>query len=65
MGLAISYGVVKMHRGALTVRSNTDPAAGPTGSTFRVTLPLRAPEQLSDAAAMVGQAEMELDGEAL
>jgi nitrogen-specific signal transduction histidine kinase/iron only hydrogenase large subunit-like protein len=39
LGLAVSYGIVKMHRGELQVDSNADPAAGPTGTTFCVTLP--------------------------
>ncbi|HDP34043.1 MAG TPA: 4Fe-4S dicluster domain-containing protein [Candidatus Hydrogenedentes bacterium] len=39
MGLAVSYGIVKMHRGNMTVESNADPAQGPTGTTFTVVLP--------------------------
>lgn len=39
LGLAVSYGIVKMHCGDITVESNADPAVGPTGSTFRVRLP--------------------------
>ncbi len=39
LGLAVSYGIVKMHRGAIKVRSNADRDAGPTGTTFTVTLP--------------------------
>jgi signal transduction histidine kinase/iron only hydrogenase large subunit-like protein len=39
LGLAVTYGIVKMHRGEIDVASNTDPAAGPTGTTFTVTLP--------------------------
>jgi signal transduction histidine kinase len=39
LGLSVAYGVVKMHRGRITVESNDDPAEGPTGSTFRVFLP--------------------------
>lgn len=42
MGLAVSYGIVKMHRGNIQVTSNTDPAEGPTGATFIVTLPRRS-----------------------
>jgi two-component system NtrC family sensor kinase len=44
LGLAITYGIVKMHRGDIAVDSNADPSAGPTGSTFTVSLPARAPE---------------------
>jgi len=30
---------VKMHSGDIRVESNADPSAGPTGSTFTITLP--------------------------
>ena len=39
LGLAVTYGIVKMHRGDIRVESNADPAAGPTGTTFVVSLP--------------------------
>ncbi|HOH43072.1 MAG TPA: ATP-binding protein, partial [Candidatus Hydrogenedentes bacterium] len=39
MGLAVSYGIAKMHRGDLRVTSCTDAEAGSTGSTFTVILP--------------------------
>jgi len=39
LGLAVVYGIVKMHRGEIRCDSNADPAAGPTGTTFTVTLP--------------------------
>ncbi len=45
LGLAVSYGIVKMHHGDIRVESNTDPAAGPTGAVFTVTLPRCAPEE--------------------
>jgi len=45
LGLAVSYGIVKMHRGSIAVESNADPAAGPTGTTFRVKLPRRGPQE--------------------
>ncbi|MCL4837500.1 MAG: 4Fe-4S binding protein [Thermoanaerobaculia bacterium] len=44
LGLAVTYGIVKMHRGEIRVESNADPMAGPTGTTFTVTLPARRPE---------------------
>jgi signal transduction histidine kinase len=39
LGLSVAYGIVKMHRGAITVDSNDDPARGPTGTRFTVTIP--------------------------
>ena len=39
LGLPVTYGIVKMHRGDIQVGSNADPAEGPTGTTFTVTLP--------------------------
>jgi two-component system NtrC family sensor kinase len=44
LGLAVTYGIVKMHRGQITVESNTDPARGATGTTFTVSLPRRDPD---------------------
>jgi signal transduction histidine kinase/Fe-S-cluster-containing hydrogenase component 2 len=41
LGLAVTYGIVKMHRGDIKVASNTDPAKGPTGTSFTVSLPRR------------------------
>ncbi len=43
LGLAVTYGIVKMHRGNIEVKSNADPAKGATGTTFIITLPLRNP----------------------
>ena len=45
LGLAVSYGIVKMHRGDIKVQSNADPAKGPTGTTFTVVLPRRREER--------------------
>jgi signal transduction histidine kinase len=39
LGLALIYGIVKMHKGKIHVDSNADPAEGPTGTTFRITIP--------------------------
>ncbi|MBU1105143.1 MAG: 4Fe-4S binding protein [Candidatus Riflebacteria bacterium] len=39
LGLAVTYGIVKMHSGDIKVESNADPAEGPTGTTFTVTFP--------------------------
>ena len=41
LGLSIIYGIVKMHNGDIGVESNADPTKGPTGTTFRITLPRR------------------------
>ncbi len=41
LGLAVTYGIVKMHHGDIRVESNGDPTKGPTGTTFTVTLPRR------------------------
>ncbi len=42
LGLAVSYGIVKMHRGDIQVSSNADPATGPTGTTMTIALPRTA-----------------------
>ncbi len=39
LGLSIIYGIIKMHSGDIRVESNADPAQGPTGTTFTITLP--------------------------
>ncbi|HNZ19433.1 MAG TPA: [Fe-Fe] hydrogenase large subunit C-terminal domain-containing protein [Candidatus Hydrogenedentes bacterium] len=39
LGLAVTYGIVKMHRGDIRVESNPDPAKGPTGTAFTISLP--------------------------
>jgi iron only hydrogenase large subunit-like protein/nitrogen-specific signal transduction histidine kinase len=41
LGLATAYGIVKMHKGQITVESNIDPQKGPTGTSFRIVLPRR------------------------
>lgn len=41
LGLATTYGIVKMHKGQITVETNADPTKGPTGTTFRIILPRR------------------------
>ncbi|OGR78553.1 MAG: hypothetical protein A2X32_04690 [Elusimicrobia bacterium GWC2_64_44] len=53
LGLAVSYGIIKVHRGNITVESNSDAAAGPTGTTFTVKLPRVA----KDAGAIKMKAE--------
>ncbi len=39
LGLAVAHGIVKMHKGQIAVESNADRNAGPTGTTFTITLP--------------------------
>jgi signal transduction histidine kinase len=41
LGLATAYGIVKMHKGQITVESNTEPVNGPTGTSFKIVLPRR------------------------
>jgi two-component system NtrC family sensor kinase len=41
LGLATAYGIVKMHKGQISAESNTDPAKGPTGTSFKIVLPRR------------------------
>ncbi|MFO7693012.1 MAG: [Fe-Fe] hydrogenase large subunit C-terminal domain-containing protein [Vicinamibacterales bacterium] len=50
LGLSVTYGIVKMHRGDISVASKADPAGGATGTTFTVSLPRRRPDAV-DAAA--------------
>jgi len=39
LGLATAYGIVKMHKGKISVTSNDDSAKGLTGTSFKITLP--------------------------
>ncbi|MBN2174441.1 MAG: 4Fe-4S binding protein [Bacteroidales bacterium] len=39
LGLPLIYGIVKMHKGQVTVQSNADPEKGATGTTFKITIP--------------------------
>lgn len=39
LGLPIVYGIVKMHKGKISVSSNTDPAKGETGTIFMLEMP--------------------------
>jgi signal transduction histidine kinase/NAD-dependent dihydropyrimidine dehydrogenase PreA subunit len=45
LGLAVTYGIVKMHRGDITLVSNNDPSAGQMGTQFTVKLPRKAPDE--------------------
>ncbi len=42
LGLAVTYGIIKMHHGQIDVQSNTDPKEGPTGTTFTIQIPQQA-----------------------
>jgi len=39
LGLAIAYGIVKMHKGQISLVSNTDTNKGITGTIFKIVLP--------------------------
>ncbi|MEA3462660.1 MAG: [Fe-Fe] hydrogenase large subunit C-terminal domain-containing protein [Bacteroidota bacterium] len=39
LGLATTYGIVKMHRGQIDVKSNTNSETGPVGTEFIIKLP--------------------------
>ncbi|MDA3886917.1 MAG: ATP-binding protein [Candidatus Delongbacteria bacterium] len=41
LGLAVCYGIIKMHRGKILIDSNTDVSLGKTGAKFTIKLPLR------------------------
>ncbi|KAB2903082.1 MAG: response regulator [Burkholderiaceae bacterium] len=46
LGLSISYGIIKRHHGRIDVRSEID-----QGTTFRVTLPIRQPQEAATPEA--------------
>lgn len=52
LGLAVVYGIVKMHRGDLRVESNADPARGSTWTRFEVAIPHNQPS--AEAQARIG-----------
>ena len=39
LGLPVSYGIIKMHRGKITVKSNGDETVGKTGTEFKIEIP--------------------------
>jgi signal transduction histidine kinase/Fe-S-cluster-containing hydrogenase component 2 len=51
LGLAVTHGIVKMHRGQISVESNADPSRGPTQTTFTIVLP-RYETELSAPASL-------------
>ena len=40
LGLAIVHGIVRMHKGEISIDTNTNPEKGLTGTTFKITLPV-------------------------
>lgn len=46
LGLPVSYGIVKMHKGQISVISNANPLKGETGTTFTITLPRKKPQYM-------------------
>lgn len=40
LGLSLIYGIIKMHKGKIEVKSNANSKKGPTGTTFTIRLPL-------------------------
>jgi signal transduction histidine kinase/iron only hydrogenase large subunit-like protein len=40
LGLAVTYGIIKMHRGDIAFETNSDSTKGPTGTRFIVSLPI-------------------------
>lgn len=45
LGLPLIYGIIKMHKGRISVFSNNNPEKGPTGTTFKIVLP-RKPQDI-------------------
>ena len=39
LGLPLVYGIIKMHKGKIHVKSNTDKQKGETGTAFIITIP--------------------------
>ena len=44
LGLPIIYGIIKMHKGRIDVKSNNNPEKGVTGTTFTITIPRTRPD---------------------
>ena len=55
LGLSIAYGIVKMHRGSISVHSNANPSKGDTGTRFTVRLPKQKNVQETEKEATYGQ----------
>ncbi|MBN2236422.1 MAG: 4Fe-4S binding protein [Bacteroidales bacterium] len=44
LGLPLAYGIVKMHKGSILVKSNDNPEIGSTGTKFSISLPYKNEE---------------------
>ncbi len=40
LGLPLVYGIIKIHKGKISIKSNTDSKKGQTGTSFKITLPM-------------------------
>ena len=58
LGLAVTYGIIKMHRGNIEVQTNTNPKKGPRGTTFIVTLPRKGSPELIQELESIGEPEI-------
>lgn len=45
LGLAVTYGIIKTHKGDISVESNDDPSQGPTFTEFTITLPRKSEKE--------------------
>ena len=45
LGLAVTYGIIKVHSGKISLETNADPGKGATGTTFTVALPMNNGEK--------------------
>ncbi|MCK5071932.1 MAG: 4Fe-4S binding protein [Bacteriovoracaceae bacterium] len=45
LGLAVSFGIVKMHKGMVSVNSNNDSSKGDTGTEFIISIPKHSDEK--------------------
>jgi two-component system NtrC family sensor kinase len=52
LGLAVAYGIVKMHKGDISIESNADPARAPTWTRFEVSVPHN--QMTQDLAERIG-----------
>jgi signal transduction histidine kinase/iron only hydrogenase large subunit-like protein len=49
LGLAVSYGIIKMHRGKISVSSNDNLLKGQTGTEFTISLPRKGESSFKDS----------------